>query len=95
MKLPLELRYKIYEFAVIAKGPVRLTTTASEAKEPGLALLRASRQVYRECIPFFYRNNFKISDMAKDFIPFKESIAKNVQEITFEWWGFSKKDVAT
>ncbi|PMD54178.1 uncharacterized protein K444DRAFT_136978 [Hyaloscypha bicolor E] len=93
MKLPLELRFKIYEYAIIANVPIRPTTAPS--KILGLALLRASRQIYRECRPFFYQNNFKINSIVKNFMPYRESVTKNVQEITFDWWGFSQKDIAT
>ena len=93
MKLPLELRFKIYEYAVIANVPIRPTTAPS--KILGLALLRASRQIYRECRPFFYQNDFKINSVVKNFMPYRESVTKNVQEFTFDWWGFSQKDIAT
>ncbi|KAE9370692.1 hypothetical protein N431DRAFT_546473 [Stipitochalara longipes BDJ] len=93
MNLPLELRYKIYEFAVIANVPIHPTEAPSKAL--GLGLLRASRQIYREAIPFFRRNNFKITDVIKRFDQYRESVIKNVQEITFDWWGFSRKDTAT
>jgi hypothetical protein len=92
MKLPIELRYKIYEFAIIADNPIRHTGAPSQL---GLGLLRTSRQVYREAIPFLFRNNFKINDVIKGFEPCRESVIKNVQEITFDWWGYSKKDQAT
>jgi hypothetical protein len=93
MKLPLELRYKIYEYALIANVPIRLSTTPSLIL--GLALLRTSRQIYSECRHFFYRNDFRINNVVKNFLPHKESVAKNVQEITFDWWGFAQKDIAT
>jgi hypothetical protein len=95
MKLPLELRYRIYEFAVISERLICVTNANDNSNIIGLALLRTSRQLRRECTPFFWNNNFKINEVVKNFIPHRDQIAKNVREITFEWWGFAKKDVAT
>jgi hypothetical protein len=95
MKLPLELRYRIYDFAVISERLLRVTNATDNSNIIGLALLRTSRQLRRECTPFLWKNNFKINEVVKNFIPHRDQIAKNVQEITFEWWGFAKKDVAT
>ncbi len=95
MKLPLELRYRVYEFAAISEGLLRVTNANDNSNIIGLALLRTSRQLRRECTPFFWNNNFKINEVVKNFIPHRDQIAKNVREITFEWWGFAKKDVAT
>jgi hypothetical protein len=95
MKLPLELRYRIYEFAVISERLLRVANANDNSNIIGLALLRTSRQLSRECTPFFWNNNFKINEVVKNFIPHRDQIAKNVREITFEWWGFAKKDIAT
>jgi len=94
MKLPLELRFKIYEYAVMADRPIRPVGAPSTSL--GVGLLRANRQIYREAIPFFRRNNFRVSDTLKNFEPEKRDlVTKHVQEITFEWWGYAKKDTAT
>jgi len=92
LKLPIELRYRIYEFSLIAATPLYQRTKESIAL--GTGLLRSCRQVYEECINFFYNNNFVLHDTGKKFDLFKEKLGNNLQEVTVQWWGSQRRDPA-
>jgi hypothetical protein len=92
-KLPVELRYRIYDFTLLSSKP--LHATPNPDKKLGFALLRTCRQIYEEASPFFYRNNFKIVDPIKSLKGSWDVLRQNIKEVTFEWWGFALKDPAT
>jgi hypothetical protein len=86
------LRYKIYENAIITNGTLHLHDWPLFR---GLSLLRASRQIYDECLPFFYRNTFKLA--AKDLESLSRSnrvFESHVQDLLFKWNGLVKDAAA-
>jgi hypothetical protein len=54
--------------------------------------MQTSREMYQETRPFFYRNNFRISDMSKQLKVIALHFQKFLREVEFEWWGWSLKD---
>jgi len=90
LKLPIELRYKIYELAIIGEDPFH-PLNHRERQKLGLGLIRTCRQVHEESMRFFYKNNFQISDDCKKLSE-RQALMKNLQEVTFSWWGYAIKD---
>lgn len=90
LKLPIELRYKIYELAAIAKDAYH-PLNYRERQKLGLGLIRTCRQVHKESMRFFYKNNFQISDDCKKLSE-RQAVMENLREVTFSWWGYATKD---
>ena len=78
-------------------GRGRLNPAHDSDKKLGLAMLKTCRQIRKEALPFFYRNNFNVEDINKNKV-LKDNwpkLSKNLQEVSFNWWGWSLKDPAT
>ncbi|TVY68928.1 hypothetical protein LSUE1_G004834 [Lachnellula suecica] len=96
LKLPIELRYRIYDFTIVASKPIRQIRYPAlhDHHTMAFALAATCKQIHEETRKFFFRNNFRI-DTNKEFKLIESYILQNVREVTVGWWGFSKKDPAT
>jgi hypothetical protein len=94
-KLPIELRYKVYEFAVIGEKPLVHGVYNKRATTLGLGILATCHAIYQECLPFFWRNTFVVNDLPKSFQFMKEYFMRNVRKASFEWFGYRMKDPLT
>jgi len=90
LKLPIELRYKIYELAVIGEDPFH-PLNYRKRQNLALGLIRTCRQVHEESMRFFYKNNFQIIDDCKKLSE-RQALMGNLREVTFSWWGYATKD---
>lgn len=96
-KLPLELREKIYELAMIENKGLRYRldeiryTPRKEAQF--LSLFLTCRQFYQESKRFLWSNNLHLNHWVFDGIPPHQSInaksyvAANAQRVSYEWLG--------
>jgi hypothetical protein len=94
-KLPIELRYKVYEFAVIGEKPLIHGPHNKRAGDLGLGILATCHVIYQECLPFFWKNTFVVNDLPKSFQFMKEYFMRNVRRVSFEWFGYRMKDPLT
>ncbi|KAM3084208.1 hypothetical protein ACMFMG_001686 [Clarireedia jacksonii] len=94
-KLPIELRYKVYEFAVIGEKPLVHRPYHKHTDGLGLGILATCHAIYQECIPFFWKNTFTVNDLPKSFQSIKEYFMRNVRKASFEWFGYRMKDPLT
>ncbi|PQE22866.1 hypothetical protein CJF30_00008441 [Rutstroemia sp. NJR-2017a BBW] len=94
-KLPIELRYKVYEFAVIGEKPLVHALYNKRATTLGLGILATCHAIYQECIPFFWKNTFVVNDLPKSFQFMREYFMRNVRKASFEWFGYRMKDPIT
>lgn len=90
-KLPLELRRKVYEFALVCPKHLQHGFRTSS----GVALLRTSRRMYEEASEFFYKNTFNLTDHTKINKDDWASTSRNIKSVSFDWWGWSIKDPQT
>ncbi|KAL5331765.1 hypothetical protein ACEPPN_001303 [Leptodophora sp. 'Broadleaf-Isolate-01'] len=90
-KLPLELRYLIYEFAMVAYKPLHHTSGTS-SPTLGLALMQTCKEMLEEAKPFFYKNSFRIDSVDRIIPDHFVAIRENLREVTFQWHGFSRRD---
>ena len=88
-KLPLELRYKIYEFALFNPKGLSLRTRNKEFAKPcnGLSLMLTCRQIYKESKKFFWHNNFYLNHGAIIKLREKTDFAKKLEVIDIYWDG--------
>lgn len=62
MSLPGEIRNRIYEFTLLSKEIISMTSQSGNSAIPGL--LRANKQIREECVPIYYRSNsFKFYEL--------------------------------
>ncbi|PBP24038.1 hypothetical protein BUE80_DR005167 [Diplocarpon rosae] len=90
-KLPPELRFRVYDFAIVgAKAIYRVSDTTSRTL--ALALRGTCKQFYAETEPFFYKNNFHVYTENVHSLQIPTKIQENLKEVTFQWWGWTRKD---
>ncbi|KAI9706079.1 MAG: hypothetical protein M1836_005485 [Candelina mexicana] len=88
LRLPPELRNKVYEHALLLDEPV-IFTWKLEADMPNGAFLRASRQIYNEALPIYYRNTFLFADVydLMYFLVDLTPVARDmVNSVNLTWW---------
>jgi hypothetical protein len=83
----------VYGLIITASKPIHLRGEPDE--NLGFALMRTCRQIYEETLPFFYRNNFSISELSPKLKSIITDIQTNLREVTFDWRGYKIKDRAT
>ncbi|KAJ5040523.1 uncharacterized protein L3040_006177 [Drepanopeziza brunnea f. sp. 'multigermtubi'] len=92
-KLPIELRYRIYDFAIAGFKVLRRSWNGEQAaKTVGFNLMIASKEIYEETKPFFYKNNFRIGQESKLCSSIPVICRDSLKEVTFEWFGWGRKD---
>ncbi|KAH7317698.1 hypothetical protein BKA65DRAFT_381132, partial [Rhexocercosporidium sp. MPI-PUGE-AT-0058] len=92
-KLPLELRLMIYEFALVAYKPLHhVTAGGSETSGLALALMRTCKEILEETRAIFYQNSFRIDSVDRIVPAHLVTIQENLREVSFTWYGFSRKD---
>ncbi|KAF7867343.1 hypothetical protein EAF04_005426 [Stromatinia cepivora] len=96
-KLPIELRYKIYEFALISySGLIPSNLPFDEGcKQPGLALglVASCRYINAECVQFFWKNTFNLSATTIKLLrESKQTLIQNARNLKCEWSGIYSKD---
>lgn len=96
LDLPIELRYKIYDFTISSKKKLRHGHWDLMADQilPGIQLRGTCRQVYDETHHFFWRNNFRFfgTKEIKSILPF---VTENLREATLIHFNFKLKDKET
>ncbi|KAB8287892.1 hypothetical protein EYC80_010250 [Monilinia laxa] len=95
-KLPIELRYKIYEFALISNPGTSLYPEHSTRNEPRLAfgLLATCRSVNAECKKFLWKNTFALSIPSLRTLRIdKQILIQNIRHVKCSWTGSFTKDV--
>ncbi|KAE8442390.1 hypothetical protein EG329_003406 [Mollisiaceae sp. DMI_Dod_QoI] len=95
-KLPIELRYRIYDFAIITQKPLRkIREDTPYDKTSCFALMQTCKDIYQEARPFFYRNNFHILDIRKHepIEPVLPALMDNMREVTFSWLGIQVREI--
>lgn len=91
-KLPIELRYRIYDFAIVAPTPIHYNRYGTGKEDSmGFNLRATCKQIHEETEKFFFRNVFKL-DITKEFKLVEKYICSNVREVSYGWWAFAKKD---
>ncbi|KAI9050551.1 hypothetical protein LZ554_005712 [Drepanopeziza brunnea f. sp. 'monogermtubi'] len=92
-KLPIELRFRVYDFAIAGYEVLRRSWDGEQAaKTLGFNLMMASKEIYEETKPFFYKNNFRIGQESKLCSPMPVICRDSLKEVTFEWFGWGRKD---
>ncbi|KAI9650708.1 hypothetical protein NHQ30_000730 [Ciborinia camelliae] len=96
-KLPIELRYKIYEFALILDtGSALYCERSGGYRQPDLAfgLLATSRSINAECAQFLWKNSFNLSAPSMKCLKNnKECLIRNVRHVKFTWTGSHTTDL--
>ncbi|KAA8576119.1 hypothetical protein EYC84_006280 [Monilinia fructicola] len=95
-KLPIELRYKIYEFALISNPGTSLYPEHPARIEPHLALglLATCRSVNAECEKFLWKNTFDLSVPSLKTLKLdKQILIQNIRHVKCAWTGSFTKDV--
>jgi hypothetical protein len=98
LKLPTELRLRVYDFTIKAKGTLRYKNDDSDKKSwLALNLRGVNKQVNQETTSIFLRNNFRILDPHRNpaMSLVYEAIGPRLREVTFEWWAWAIKDNQT
>ncbi|KAF7906160.1 hypothetical protein EAF00_000439 [Botryotinia globosa] len=90
-KLPIELRYKIYEYALISKTGLHPGhASCNSFKLPGVALglLASCRSINAECMQFLWKNTFDLNACSiKRLREVKDTLTKNARNFKYEWSG--------
>ncbi|KAM0165971.1 hypothetical protein ACHAQE_002072 [Botrytis cinerea] len=90
-KLPIELRYKIYEYALISETGLHPDySSCNSFKLPGLALglLASCRFINAECMQFLWKNSFNLNSCSiKRLREVKETLIQNARNFRYEWSG--------
>ncbi|KAG4031280.1 hypothetical protein MFRU_009g00700 [Monilinia fructicola] len=95
-KLPIELRYKVYEFALISNPGTSLYPEHPARIEPHLALglLATCRSVNAECEKFLWKNTFDLSVPSLKTLKLdKQILIQNIRHVKCAWTGSFTKDV--
>ncbi|KAH7370326.1 hypothetical protein BKA65DRAFT_488199 [Rhexocercosporidium sp. MPI-PUGE-AT-0058] len=97
LKLPLELRYMIYDLTIGGNARLRLGSWqySPDSILPGIQLRGTCKQIYEETSTIFWRNRFRISDICRRMKPLLPKLIDNVQELSWAWWNFKIKDANT
>lgn len=96
-KLPIELRYKIYELALISDSGLIPSALPFDdgCKQPGLALglIASCRYINAECMQFFWKNAFNLSaPTIKRLRESKQTLIQNARNFKCDWSGIFSKD---
>lgn len=96
LKLPIELRYRIYDMTVCSSSTLRHGNYQYGAARilGGIQLRATCRQVYEETRNFFWRNSFRI-DFSKEMKPLTAILTENLREVKWDCWSFKIKDPVT
>ncbi|KAF7915882.1 uncharacterized protein EAE98_010962 [Botrytis deweyae] len=90
-KLPIELRYKIYEYALISETGLRPGyASCNSFKLPGVALglLASCRSINAECMQFLWKNTFDLNACSiKRLREVKDILIQNARNFKYEWSG--------
>jgi hypothetical protein len=90
--LPIELRYRIYDFVIISPNSIRYVGAGADGgKKIGLTLRATCKQIYEETEKFFFRNSFNV-DLTSQFKLVPKQVCSKFVEVTTEWWSLAKKD---
>ncbi|CAL3968007.1 unnamed protein product [Diplocarpon coronariae] len=89
--LPLELRYRVYDFAIVGVKALYRVSGATQ-KTLALALRGTCKQFYGETESFFYKNSFRVDAENIRDMQIPPKIQDNLKEVTFQWWGWTRKD---
>ncbi|QSZ31049.1 hypothetical protein DSL72_000610 [Monilinia vaccinii-corymbosi] len=95
-KLPIELRCKIYEFALISDSGSSLYPQRPPRLESRLALglLATCRSINAECTKFLWKNTFDLSAPSmKSLKIYKEILVQNIRHVKCSWTGSYSKDM--
>ncbi|KAF8854980.1 hypothetical protein BDZ45DRAFT_676602 [Acephala macrosclerotiorum] len=97
LKLPIELRFRIYDMTISSDKKVRLGHYDIPSYEmlTGLQLRGTCRQIYDETRGFFWRNNIIIKDICKQTKLLVPRLTENLREVSWEWWNSKIKDPQT
>ncbi|KAG4443272.1 hypothetical protein IFR05_001216 [Cadophora sp. M221] len=90
-KLPLELRLMIYESAMVSYEPIH-HSRGSSSPTLGLALMQTCKQMLEEAKTIFYKNSFSINSVERVIPDHLVAIREHLREVTFQWYGFSRRD---
>ncbi|ESZ90153.1 hypothetical protein SBOR_9458 [Sclerotinia borealis F-4128] len=97
IKLPIELRYKIYDFALILPSGSTLFRSRYRGRHTprlALGLLATCRFINTECMPFLWKNTYNMSaPTIKDFKFSKQTLIENVRHIKCAWSGYRSQDL--
>lgn len=98
--MPIELRFKCYEFMIVAPHRLRSVWKQTVDHDTRLSCISlpvraCCRQVSEETRNFFWKNNFAVTVFNKSFNYMLPTFLANVQKITFEWIGNLNKDRLT
>ncbi|KAF7958564.1 hypothetical protein EAE96_002104 [Botrytis aclada] len=90
-KLPIELRYKIYEYALISETglhPGHPSCDSFKSSGVALGLLASCRSINAECKQFLWKNTFDLNACSiKRLREVKDNLIKNARNLKFEWSG--------
>ncbi|KAF5878577.1 putative swi snf and rsc complexes subunit arp9 protein [Botrytis fragariae] len=90
-KLPIELRYKIYEYALISETGLHPGyASCNSFKLPGVALglLASCRSINAECTQFLWKNTFDLNACSiKRLREVKDTLIQNARNFKYEWSG--------
>lgn len=94
--LPIELRYKIYELALITpSGSALYRARARGYNSPTVTtgLLATSRTINKECMQFLWKNTFALNAFSlKDLKLYKKTLTENARHIKCSWTGYRHHD---
>ncbi|CZR51233.1 uncharacterized protein PAC_01108 [Phialocephala subalpina] len=98
LKLPIELRFKVYDLTVCSDKTLCVGSYQYCPDEilAGIQLTATCRQIYEETRSMFWRNHFRIRDIfdkqAKLLAPV---LTENLRKVTWSWWANKIKDPNT
>ncbi|EPE24623.1 hypothetical protein GLAREA_08476 [Glarea lozoyensis ATCC 20868] len=95
LKLPAELRLRVYDFTVKADVPLRYKATDGKTQTKlALNIRGVNKQINRESSSIFFRNTFRIQEARKHLAMYRtyQAISPSLREVTFEWWAWAIKD---
>lgn len=97
LKLPIELRLRIYDLTVCSNQTLYIGSWqySPERILAGVQLRGTCRQIYDETRSLFWRNSFRINGVCEKIKPLLPLLTDNLRELTWDWWAFKIKDVTT
>ncbi|KAE8441336.1 hypothetical protein EG329_005485 [Mollisiaceae sp. DMI_Dod_QoI] len=97
LKLPIELRFRIYNLTASTDRILHVGSYTFSPKKilPGIQLTATCRQIYEETRRVFWGNNFRVDRVYKEIKPLVPVLMENLRDATFTWWSSKIKDQRT
>ncbi|KUJ22859.1 uncharacterized protein LY89DRAFT_664641 [Mollisia scopiformis] len=97
LKLPIELRFKIYDYTISSAKTLHIGSHQYSPENilGGLHLTGTCRQIFAETRSMFWRNTFRVSGICKQIKLIVPTLTDNLREVTWTWWSTKNRDSKT